>query len=385
MADSDTAGISIRQVEAAMRRWMETGETGPLEHVLGSGARRGGEALDGLFVRFGKDDPEPRTMGDTLRTAVATARDEEKWAEAAPVFCDEMVSQPDYDVPYIWIADFLERSGETRIAIALLEYAALACRRSYYVLGQAAEFSLFIGEVRNAVHLLAQSIEAISGQPDTGPGRERVFLIMAELLEVYDDQRGWSWARGQARLTELEDDFVQRVRDAAVQVTSRERAVILREVPMISDHIQRLFRGGRAQRIGTRGDRRERRMLVRAWAERAAHKHDANPPLPEPYETIAEQVAELAAVDHRLYGGMTPEQRKRWHDKSYLDRLRSSGEPPEECLRAIVELRAIGARLDADGGYELMVSVAERADVLGGTTILGHIEVCWNWIGRWMS
>jgi hypothetical protein len=135
-------------------------------------------------------------------------------------------------------------------------------------------------------------------------------------------------------------------------------------------------------------DRREqriRKLMVRSWAGRIAARRDTNPPLPAEYESKAERVAELAVADHRAYLTLTDEQREQWHDRQYLDRLARSGEQPEDHLRAVVELRVMGHQLDKVGGINLMISVAERADVLAGTKVLRHIETCWDGIGDWMG
>jgi hypothetical protein len=45
----------------------------------------------------------------------------------------------------------------------------------------------------------------------------------------------------------------------------------------------------------------------------------------------------------------------------------------------------MGHQLDKVGGINLMISVAERADVLAGAKIIRHIETCWDGIGDWMG
>jgi hypothetical protein len=134
-----------------------------------------------------------------------------------------------------------------------------------------------------------------------------------------------------------------------------------------------------------RREQRARQLMVRSWTGRIAAKRDANPPLPARYESMAERVAELAVADHRAHLTLTDEQRKQWRDRQYLDHFAGSGKQPEQHLQAVIELRAIGHQLDKDGGINLMISVAERADVLAGAKILRHLESCWDGIGDWMD
>jgi hypothetical protein len=338
MADSDDFQPSIHLVEQAIREWIAGSDTSRLKQLLRIDTAEV-SVPDELFAQYARDAPDDRGLSKVLRDAVATARAD--WHAAAPIFCDEMVAQPDYDVPFIWLADFLKQSGNTELAVALLKYAAMRCRRKSDLLSQAGEYLLFAGRVREAVHAYAQSIAVMAAPPQ--PGRfeqQRTFLCMTELLDVFDDARGWRWMRRRVQETVLDEEFAGTFRDAACQISTSERERLLREVPLISRRLRQLFPrkplavvmevSRPASWLRDRREQRIRKMMVRSWAGRIAARRDANPPLPAEYESTAERVAELAVADHRAYLALTDEQREQWHDRQYLDRLTRSGEQPEE-------------------------------------------------------
>ncbi|MCR6481707.1 hypothetical protein M8542_02650 [Amycolatopsis sp. OK19-0408] len=393
MADSYDFQPSIQLVEQAIRAWIVDSETSRLKQLLRVDTAEV-SVPDELFAQYARDAPDDRVLSEILRSATAKARAD--WHAAAPTFCDEMVAQPDYDVPFMWLAKFLKQSGDTELAVALLRYAATRCRRKSILLSRAGEYLLFAGRTRESVHAYAQSIAGMVAPPQPGQfEQQRSFLCMAELLEVFEDVRGWRWIRRQIQETVLGEEFARTFRDAAFQTSTSEREQLLREVPLISRRLRQLFPREPlavvpeirqpASWLRDRREQRTRQLMVRSWAGRIAAKRDANPPLPTGLESAAQRVAELAVADHRAHLALTDKQRKQWHDRQYLDHLAGSGEQPEKHLRAVVELRAIGHQLDKGGGINLMIAVAERAEVLAGANILRDIEICWDGIGDWMG
>lgn len=195
-----------------------------------------GELLD----QYGRNAQEDRQMGSTLRKAVMLARDEMRWAEAVPLFRDERARQPDYDVPSMWLADFLEHEGRTHSAIALAKNAAMRCRRKSDLLEQAAEFALFAGEARESVHLFAQAITTVGRGPRSNElGLQRSFLFMAELFDVFGNAQGARWARQIQDATYLDEDYVHRIRSAANRATEKERNHIKGELPEIYKELKK--------------------------------------------------------------------------------------------------------------------------------------------------
>ena len=139
------------------------------------------------------------------------------------------------------MANFLNESGRTDSAITLLKCAALRCRRRNYLLQLAAEFALSRGDVRGSFHLCAQSIAAMPGLPglqDTG--RQRAFLFIAELFEVFGDAAGAEWARRVQDVTCFDDDYAQGIRDSAARVGEPDRSAMVAEVPTIGARLRRL-------------------------------------------------------------------------------------------------------------------------------------------------
>jgi hypothetical protein len=212
---------------------------------------RVGEAapLDDLFDQYGADAPEYRQMSSVLWPAVELARDEGRWAKAVPVFLKERELRPDYDVPQLWLADFLDHEGRTRSAITFARGAATRCARKSTLLWKAAELALFIGEVRESIRLLAQSIAA-AGRP---PRREefclqRAFLLMAQLFDAFGDAQGAAWARRAQDSTHFTGAFNTSVLRAAEEVSSQEQDLIRNELPQIREGMLERFRDSEADR-----------------------------------------------------------------------------------------------------------------------------------------
>lgn len=111
----------------------------------------------------------------------------------------------------------------------------------------------------------------------------------------------------------------------------------------------------------------------------------ATRPLPEPYEGLAARLAALVPDRVAGYGALDADQRRRTFDDGYLDQLIRSGKQPDGWLRDAVEIRAIGHRLNDEGGLRLMRSVIERAEALSPWRILREIESSWGGIGDWRA
>ncbi|TDD82171.1 hypothetical protein E1293_17130 [Actinomadura darangshiensis] len=103
------------------------------------------------------------------------------------------------------------------------------------------------------------------------------------------------------------------------------------------------------------------------------------------FERTAQRLVELTSAAERGYGGLGAEERERWHRLAYVDGLIDGGPPPEGFAER-VEIRAIGHRLNEEGGFPLMRSVAERAGQLSDRRMAERrLNMHWNHIGEWMS
>ena len=116
---------------------------------------------------------------------------------------------------------------------------------------------------------------------------------------------------------------------------------------------------------------------------RGPARRAARPPLDEPYESIAARLAEVAPDCIAAYASLEVDQRKLSVDDRHLDALVRSGKQPEEWLRDPVEIRAIGHRLNRDGGAGLMRAVLERSQTLSRWRIEREIDARWDGIGDW--
>jgi hypothetical protein len=102
-------------------------------------------------------------------------------------------------------------------------------------------------------------------------------------------------------------------------------------------------------------------------------------------DRLARRLIALVDIEERWSGRLTAEQRRLLIDTQHLDALLAGDKPPEEWIRGQVELRAIGRRLNREGGLGTMQLVASRAGELSGTPVLGIIDATWDGIGEWLA
>jgi hypothetical protein len=212
-----------------------------IEEDLGQDRSPETGTIDELFERYGPEAPDSRGMGSpALRAAIVQARDEERWAEAVPVFLDEAIRQPDYATPHFWLVVFLEHEGRTRSAINVAKNAAMRCKKKQELLMQAAELALFSGSVRESIHLFTQSIATVGRTPRHDEfAQQRSFLFMAELFDIFGDSAGARWAYQIQSITELDEEYIHKIRSAARHATEEEQALIKAELPGIRKELQK--------------------------------------------------------------------------------------------------------------------------------------------------
>src|SRR5262249_4065064 len=104
-----------------------------------------------------------------------------------------------------------------------------------------------------------------------------------------------------------------------------------------------------------------------------------------PLDRLARRLVALVDIHTRWSGRLTAEQRDLIFNARHLDALLSGDKPIEEWIRYQVEIRAIGHRLNQDGGMDLMQKVAYRASALSQVPALRIIEVTWDGIGDWLG
>ncbi|WP_460400593.1 hypothetical protein [Actinophytocola sediminis] len=275
---------AVRLVDQALREWIAGSPTSRLDQLLRVEPADVG-VPDELLAQYGRDLPDDRSLNKAMRDAAHNARAD--WRAAASTFCAEMVTQPDYDVPYVWLAGFLKERGEPELAVALLRYAATRCRRKSIVLSEAGGALLSATRPRESVHVYAQAIAAMRQPPRPGEfEQQQAFLCMAELLDVFEDGPGWRWTRRRIQETVLDPEFARSVRDAAFQLSTAEREQLCHEAPLISRRLRTLFPRKpmavvleMSRPVRWLRDRREwrgRQLMVRAFAARTAATRDAN-------------------------------------------------------------------------------------------------------------
>lgn len=106
--------------------------------------------------------------------------------------------------------------------------------------------------------------------------------------------------------------------------------------------------------------------------------------LGDDHEQAAARLVALAERErHRARTLSDEQQRRRW-DQEHLDELVHSGGTSVEWLAGVVEIRAVGHRLNAEGGLSLMQEVARRAGELSEQRMAErYIDRLWDGIGEW--
>lgn len=100
-------------------------------------------------------------------------------------------------------------------------------------------------------------------------------------------------------------------------------------------------------------------------------------------DRLARHLAALVETSERWSQRLTKQQRLRLFDYALLDSLASGDKPADEWIRAQVEVRSIGRKLNELGGKPLMQQVAHRASELSRIPTLRLIDVTWHGIGDW--
>jgi hypothetical protein len=103
-------------------------------------------------------------------------------------------------------------------------------------------------------------------------------------------------------------------------------------------------------------------------------------------EQIARRLVELVRTESRRYRTLTHEQKAVVHDRHRLDELTRSGAQVDEWIAGRVEVRTIGYRLNAEGGFARMQWVCDRVGELSGSgQTRRELEMWWSHIGRWLG
>ena len=104
------------------------------------------------------------------------------------------------------------------------------------------------------------------------------------------------------------------------------------------------------------------------------------------YEQVARRLAALMEVTDEQFGRLSPQLKEWWWDEPRIDAFVRGDEPTPDGLTDRVEARAIGHRLDREGGITLMQQVAERAHVLSRRSdAIEEINASWDSIGGWLA
>jgi hypothetical protein len=166
-------------------------------------------SIEDLFSEFGRNDPEYRELDSELLNAIALTRSGD-WQGAKQIFQEYLKEHPDYDVPYIWLADFTAQNDDPIKTIEFLKDAARKCRRKGELLENAAELSLMkTGDVISTLRLFAQSVGVHEHKPHpTDITYQRACLFLREIFIVFGVSSGVQWADNMQHVTKLDQSLV---------------------------------------------------------------------------------------------------------------------------------------------------------------------------------
>jgi tetratricopeptide (TPR) repeat protein len=168
--------------------------------------------VETVLAEYDQDLPEERQIDETLHRGIELANTG-KWEEAAICFRESMAEQYDYDIPHLWLADYLKQTKGAFSAIDSLKGAAKICRRKSYLLGKAAEMGLLeMGWTSDFLELFSQAIAALPNRPRPRDfGKQRLFLFFREICDAAGDDDGVAWTLRIVTETGLNEEMLSRI------------------------------------------------------------------------------------------------------------------------------------------------------------------------------
>jgi hypothetical protein len=152
-------------------------------------------SLQDLLTKYTKDRPEERQIDTVLWEGINLAGNG-KWEPAVGIFRSAIAQSPDYDVPHLWLGDYLEQTRGAATAIDALCVSAALCRRKHHLLQKAGELTFFkLHDIKGAALLFAQAICVMTDRPKKSDfAAQRPFLFMGALFDAYWYDEGIAWA-----------------------------------------------------------------------------------------------------------------------------------------------------------------------------------------------
>lgn len=199
-------------------------------------------SFEAIVTEFGKNSKEDRELDDKLREAISLANSN-RWDQAAKIFRDVQERLPDYDVPYLWLADFVKQNEGAAKAVTMLRHAAKRCRRKNELLQEAAELSLLkCDDLSGAIVLFIQALSAAEAKPSRGDVTlQRVCLFMKEIFLCLGDQTGADWADSLQHYTELDHSLIGKIQIAVKTASMEEQSHMGRQLREIHQHLRRML------------------------------------------------------------------------------------------------------------------------------------------------
>lgn len=150
-------------------------------------------AVKEILTRYGNELPEEKQIDNHLRKGIILANSG-SWEEASVIFSDIQAKYPDYDVPYLWLAMYIEQKEGAALAVNALQESVELCRRKHNLLYKAGELTLLkLGDVFEANYFFAQSISTMTVRPDMHKHDfdiQQPFLYLKAMFDAFRDDEG---------------------------------------------------------------------------------------------------------------------------------------------------------------------------------------------------
>jgi tetratricopeptide (TPR) repeat protein len=149
-------------------------------------------AIIKLLSHYSTDLHENRMLDEKMRRGLQLAHSG-NWEETAEIFQDACANHPDFDIPHLWQANYIEQKHGALEAVIALQKSVKHCRRKYYLLEKAGELTLLnLGDVLQAIFFFAQAITVIPRTSDKCDF-DRTFLFMKAIFHAFKDLEGEVW------------------------------------------------------------------------------------------------------------------------------------------------------------------------------------------------
>ncbi len=242
---SKTTGIQTKKLTSTLRELfislpgckisppkMEYVPISPLERTT---------AIKKLLSHYSIDLHENRMLDEKMRKGIQLSYSG-NWEETAEIFQDACANYPDFDIPHLWQANYIEQKHGALEAVNALQKSLKHCRRKYYLLEKAGELTLLnLGDVLQAILFFAQAITVIP-RPSDKCDFERTFLFMKAIFQAFKDIEGEIWMDNViAGKTQFSTSMISDINEIINAISTKDKKYISLSLAEIRKHLIQKF------------------------------------------------------------------------------------------------------------------------------------------------